>query len=425
MTAEAPARACPRTGRTRAMTLEPGAIRPSDTLTAFLGAGVAWLLVAAVTAVAYALGGPFELRWLALHFAFVGGVSQLIIGAAQFFACAFLATEPPARGTIRAELVLWNAATASIAIGVTWDVIALTGAGGVLVLAGLLVFDRELRAMRRRSIQRVPWATRWYRTAALFLGCGAVLGPAMANATAWPRGSLLGAHLALNIGGWFGTAIVGTLHTFHPSLTGTRLRFPRLQAPTYAAWTGGIALVAFAAAWNADAASIAGWALLAAAAGMLTANLAAGVVGGGLPSPAAVIVTAGQVLLGAAVVAGLATSLRAGPIAGLVGTQRATLVLTLLAGWIGLTVCGSLLHLLGLMARVRRHRRPVGAPGGDPIALAGAALVVVAIALCAESAGAAGRIVLATGYVLLLARVAVLAATAVRAAPLRIWRDAP
>ena len=64
------------------MTLAPGAIRPSDTLTAFLGAGVAWLLVAAVTAAAYALGGPFELRWLALHFAFVGGVSQLIVGAA-------------------------------------------------------------------------------------------------------------------------------------------------------------------------------------------------------------------------------------------------------------------------------------------------------------------------------------------------------
>ena len=322
--------------------------------------------------------------------------------------------------------MLWNAATLGIAIGVTWDVVALTGAGGVLVLVGLLAFDRELRAMRRRSIQRVPWATRWYRTAALFLGCGAVLGPAMANATAWPHGSLLGAHLALNIGGWFGTAIVGTLHTFHPSLTGTRLRFPRLQPATYVAWTAGIALVALAAAWNADTASIAGWALLAAATGMLIANVVAGVAAGGLPSPAAVIVSAGQVLLGAAVVSGLASSMSAGPIASLVGTeQRATTVLALLAGWIGLTVCGSLLHLLGLMGRVRRLRPPTGDSGRDPVALAGAGLVVVAIALCAGGADPAGRVLLAAGYALLLARVAVLAVAAVRAAPLRIWRDGP
>ena len=100
-----------------------------------------------------------------------------------------------------------------------------------------------------------------------------------------------------------------------------------------------------------------------------------------------------------------------------------SLAVLLLAGWIGLTVCGSLLHLLRLMARVRRLERPTGDAGGDPLALAGAGLVVVAIALDAGGADAAGKVMLAAGYTALLARVALLAVAAVRVAPLRIWRD--
>lgn len=425
MTDVAPARSCPRTGRTRAAALPPGAVRPSDTLTAFLAAGVAWLAVGALAGLAFALGGPADLRWLALHFAFVGGVSQLVVGAAQFFACAFLATDPPGRRAVRAELVLWNLATACIAIGVPADVVPLTGLGGTLVLTGLLVFDHELRAMRRRSLQRAPWATRWYRTAALFLGLGALLGPLMADGVAWTRGSLLGAHLTLNVGGWFGTAIVGTLHTFYPSLTGTRLRFPRLQAPTHAAWTAGIAGVALGAAFTWDAVAVGGWLLLAAAAAMLAANLVASAAGAQRATPALVVVSAGQVLLGAAVLVGLRASVAHGPFAALLGAQRGALVLTLLAGWVGLTVAGSLLHLLRVMVRVRRMPAPTPEGGADPLASVGAAFVVVAIALLAlgpDGAGTLGRVLLAAGYGLLLARVGALAVAAVRAAPLRIWR---
>ena len=343
---------CPRTGRTRAAALPAGATRPSDVLTVFLAVGVGWLLAGAACGVAYALGGPFELRWIALHFAFVGGISQMVIGAAQFFACAFLATEPPSRRAIRAELIVWNLATVCIAVGVPSGVVALTGAGGTLILVGLLLFDAQLRGMRRRSIQRIPWATRWYRTAALFLGCGALLGPAMAADVVWIHGSLLGAHLALNLGGWFGTAIVGTLHTFYPSLTGTRLRVPRLQAPTHASWSAGITFVALSAAFASQPMAIAGWVLLLAAVVMLGANLLASAIAGQLQSVAALIVSIAQVFLGVAVLVGLTGSANDGPVAILVGPPRDTLVLTLLAGWIGLTVVGSLLHLLGLMARV-------------------------------------------------------------------------
>ena len=428
MSADTAPSSCPRTGRTRSAGLPPGATRPSDLLTVFLVVGVAWMLAAAACGAAYALGGPFELRWIALHFAFVGGISQLIIGAAQFFACAFLATEPPNGKAVRAELIAWNVATVCIAVGVPNDLVPLTGAGGALLLVGLLLFDAQLRGMRQRSIQRIPWATRWYRTAALLLGCGALLGPVMAGNVIWTHGSLLGAHLALNIGGWFGTAIVGTLHTFYPSLTGTRLRLPRLQAPTHASWSAGIVLIAISAAFASQPTAIAGWALLLTAVVMLGANLLASAIEGQLRSAAAWIVSVAQLLLGVAVLLGLTGSAHDGPVAILLGPQRDTLVLTLLAGWVGLTVVGSLLHLLALMARVRRLPSPP--PTGrfrDLPAIAGTALVLagIAVLLAESSADSLGHALLAAGYLVILARVALLAWSALRAAPLGMRTASP
>jgi hypothetical protein len=49
---------------------------------------------------------------------FVGGVSQLVLGAAQFFAGAFLATDPPRRELVRVQLVTWNVGALLVAIGV-------------------------------------------------------------------------------------------------------------------------------------------------------------------------------------------------------------------------------------------------------------------------------------------------------------------
>ncbi len=427
MSAQAAA-GCPRTGRTRAPALAPGATRPSDTLTAFLSVGVAWLVAAAVAGGLAAVTGHPDPRWLALHFAFVGGVSQLVIGAAQFFACAFLATEPPSRGTVRLELALWNCGVVAIAAGVPLGITALTGVGGTLLLVGLAVFAQALRRMRRRSLQRAPWATRWYLTSALFLACGAALGPVMAGRVGWAHGSLLGAHLALNLGGWFGTAIVGTLHTFYPSLTGTLLRRPRLQAPTYAAWCAGVGALAVSAAFDLDAGGILAWSLLLGATLMLGTNLVASAAAAQLRSPGLIVVSAGQAMLVLAVVLGLAAAVGHGPLDPLIGPARGGVAAALVGGWIGLTVVGALLHLLALMERVRLmpERRERSSAELMVLVAAGAVsagLLGLALTGTASSAGMPGdlaRLVVALGYGCLLGRVVVLAARAVRASPLRI-----
>lgn len=421
----APARGCPRTKRTRAIAPLPGVARPSDSLTAFLAVGVGWMLAAAGAGVAAALSGAYDLRWLALHFAFVGGISQLVIGAGQFFACAFLATDPVQRRTVRAELALWNAAVVAIALGVPLGINALTGLGGALVLAGLVLFVLALWGLRDRSLQRAPWATRWYETAAVFLALGAALGPVMGGHVLWTHGSLLGAHMVLNIGGWFGTAIVGTLHTFYPSLTESALRRPRLQTPTYWAWCAGIAVLSVSAAFALDAGAIAGWALLLCATAMLASNLVSGAFGGRVRSPGAVLVSAAQLMLVGAVALGLVASVRNGPLAPLVGPEHSALAALLLGGWVGLTVAGSLAHLLTLMARVRSMPDPPPPPGFDVALVAGGGLALLGLLfVAAEPSGSTsvevGRLVAAAGYALVLARLLALARRAVRASPLRV-----
>src|SRR6185312_15106081 len=153
--------------------------------------------------------------------------------------------------------------------------VALVDVGAVLIAVGLGLFAAALRVMQRRSLQRARWAVRWYQACAACLGLGALIGVLLARGTTWAAGSLVGAHLALNLGGWLGMAIVGTLHTFFPSLTQTQLRLPGLQGPTFVAWLLGVAQLAFGAAFGVHAVVASGWLSLGLAACLLATNLAA------------------------------------------------------------------------------------------------------------------------------------------------------
>jgi hypothetical protein len=384
-------RAEARRCRRRAVT--PGSARPSQLLAAFFAVALLMLLAAAGAGIADALDGRPWLHWLALHLALLGGVSQLVLGAGQFFACAFLATEPPSRRLVGAQLAAWNAGTVLVAVGVPVGVPGLADAGAALVALGLALFAAALRGLQRASLQRAPWAVRWYMACAACLAVGALVGALLARGTAWSHGSLLGAHLALNLAGWLGTAIVGTLHTFFPSLTHTRLRHPRLQAPTFWLWLAGVVLLALGAAFGSAAAVAAGLAGLLGAAASLALNLVASLRGSeaALTLPARLIALA-QCFLAAGLVTALAATVRDGFAAGFVGEARGALAVLLVAGWIGLTVAGALLHLLAVVARVRHFTLAMPAPRrGLDISLSSAAAVAVA-ALALSHAGGLGAL---------------------------------
>ncbi|MGI8631504.1 MAG: hypothetical protein ACR2NA_03010 [Solirubrobacterales bacterium] len=360
-------------------------MRPTDLVGSFFVAGIAMLLAAAVAGV-YAATEPWAWgRWLALHLAFVGGVSQLVLGASQFFAGAFLATERPGRRLIRAQLGAWNLGTILLAVGVPADSSPLLWLAAALLLSALGLYHAGLSAMQRRSLQTVPWATRWYRAAAGLLAAGIVAGVLVAEGAAWSWGNLLAAHMSLNVAGWFGTAIVGTLHTFYPSLTRTALALPRLQAPTFAAWVGGTLALATGYGWGVDPLAIGGWIALAGATALLCVNMAASLRAAPRPlSLPARMLTAGQLLLVAGLAVVVVGAIGSGPGEALAGTQRAAVGTLLVAGWIGLTVLGSLLHLLAVVVRVHDASRPLPSPrpGID-------SAVVVIASLAALGLGAA------------------------------------
>lgn len=359
---------------------------------AFFSAALLFMLAAAATAVADRFSDAWWLHWSALHLVFLGGVSQLVLGAAQFFVCAFLATDPPPRRMIAAQLVAWNTGTVLVAVGVPSATPRLVEAGGALILTGLVLFAVALAGMERRSLQQARWALRWYELSAACLGVGAVLGVLMARGTTWPHGSLLGAHLALNLGGWMGAAIVGTLHTFFPSLTQTRLRHPRLQGPTFWLWLLGIAGLAAGAAYASRWLLAVAWLDLLVAAALLAANLLGSLRASAmtLALPARLLAVA-QLFLPAGLVLALVATVRDGVYGPFTGDARPTLAALLLAGWIGMTVTGSLLHLLAVLARVRNFARPMPVPRpARDRAVALAAGIAVAGLACSQVAALGG-----------------------------------
>jgi nitrite reductase (NO-forming) len=380
-----------RRRRCRPRTIDSRSPRPSALLRAFFTTGLMAIAAAAGAGVMFAITGREWLHWVALHLLFLGGISQLVLGAGQFFTCAFLATDPPPRNLVAAQLVAWNLGTVLVAVGVPTATDSLVELGAALIAGGFAVFAWALVRMSRRSLQRVPWALRWYQASAGCLGIGALLGVLMATGVSWSSGSLLGAHLAFNLAGWLGTAIVGTLHTFFPSLTQTRLGRPRLQGPTYASWLTGVAALSAGLAFGVPAVSDLGWASLILAGVLMAVNLA-GCLRAATPPlalPARLLATAHVFLLAGLTVA-LVVSLAQGAGAPFVGRPRSVLTTLLLVGWIGLTVAGSLVHLLAILGRIRSFARPTPAPapGRDRALSALAACAVGGLSLARATAAA-------------------------------------
>lgn len=412
--------------RHRAAPRREGDLRPTDVVGAFFVCGLAFLLAAAVVAVVQAVAPWPWGRWLALHLAFVGGVSQLVVGASQFFVGAFLTTDPPPRRLVRGQLLAWNVGAIVLAVAVPQGSGTAIWFAVGLLLASLGLWSAAIATMWRRSLRRSTWAVAWYVAGALFLGLGVTAGSLLAHGDFWSGGDLLGAHMALNLAGWFGGAIVGTLHTFYPSLTQTRLRHPRLQGLAFGAWSGGVVALAVGYAWGVDPLAVAGWLALCLGALLLLVNVVACLRAAPRPlSLAARVVGAAQPFLLVALVIATVAAFAHGPEGALAGSTRIVVGTLLVTGWVGLTVLGSLFHLLAVVLRVRgghHAKMPAARPRFDgPVAVL--AMVAVAALALAQGAGLDGlngvaRVLLLVAYALLAGRVAQLAGRVlVRARP--------
>jgi len=131
----------------------------------------------------------------------------------------------------------------------------------------------------------------------------------------------------------------------------------------YILWLLGVIELAFGAAFTGPAVLAAGWIGLLAATTLLCVNLLASLRAAPAPlSLPARLLAIAQTFLLAGLAAALIGTVQAGVDGPFVGSSREVLAVLLLAGWIGITVTGALLHLLAILARIRRRTTSMPRP---------------------------------------------------------------
>jgi nitrite reductase (NO-forming) len=186
---------------------------------------IAWLAALVVVAVAHRflpLSG-----WLLVHLLALGAAGNAILIWSRHFADALLRRPPdPARTAEVLRLTAFNAGAVTVVAGMLgrWWLVVL--AGGVVVGVVALAHGATLlRQLRTALPARFGITVRYYVAATGCLAIGAGLGVAMAN-PALP-GNLherfVIAHAALNLFGWVGLTVLGTLVTLWPTMLRTRM----------------------------------------------------------------------------------------------------------------------------------------------------------------------------------------------------------
>ncbi|MGV0718263.1 multicopper oxidase domain-containing protein [Mycolicibacterium sp. XJ662] len=165
--------------------------------------------------------------WLLVHLLGLGAAGNAILIWSRHFADALLRRPQEKSRTGQAwTLSLFNAGAVAVVAGMIVDFWPAVLAGGIAVAAVALAHAVTLvRQLRSALPSRFGDTVRYYVAAAALLSVGAGLGVAMANATL--PGALqdrfILAHAALNVFGFVGLTVLGTLVTLWPTMLRTRM----------------------------------------------------------------------------------------------------------------------------------------------------------------------------------------------------------
>ena len=187
---------------------------------------VAFWLTALVVAT---LAHPFvpAPRWLMIHLLLLGAVTHAILVWSKHFADALLHTgpRPGDRRLQSAQLLLLNGGVLAVVAGVLGDWWSVTALGGIAVAAAVVWHGVALVLQVRRALPaRFEATVHYYVAAAFFFPFGALLGTTLAYGLSDPlHEQVVLAHAAVNLLGWMGLTIVGTLVTLWPTMLRTRI----------------------------------------------------------------------------------------------------------------------------------------------------------------------------------------------------------
>lgn len=212
---------------------------------------VGWLLAA----VAVALAHPWvpEARWLLLHLLLLGAAGHAILVWSRYFADTLLRGPATPRREQSIRLVTFDlgAVAVTVGVGTDWWPLVLAGASAVALAVTWHVASLA-GGLRGRFRSRFAPTVHYYLAAGALLPVGAALGVWLARGLTDPLDARVRiAHAGINVLGWVGLTVLGTLVTLWPTMLRTRLaegaeRASRAALPVLVA---GIGLVA-AAAWT-------------------------------------------------------------------------------------------------------------------------------------------------------------------------------
>ena len=168
-----------------------------------------------------------ETHWLLVHLLLLGAVTNAIFVWSSHFADALLRRRATA-GSRRWQVVkiaALNVGVLTVVAGMVSGVWILTLVGSVVVGAAAAAHGITLALQVRTALaSRFGATVRYYIYASLTLPIGAGLGAALARDPVEPwHGRLVIAHITLNLLGWIGLTVMGTLVTLWPTMLRTRI----------------------------------------------------------------------------------------------------------------------------------------------------------------------------------------------------------
>ncbi|MFZ2529286.1 MAG: multicopper oxidase domain-containing protein [Rhodococcus sp. (in: high G+C Gram-positive bacteria)] len=185
---------------------------------------VAWLAALVVVSVGHRWIP--QSGWLLVHVLGLGAVSNAILVWSGHFTDALLRRPAGSRRAETARLAVFNAGAVAVVAGMIcewWPAVLI---GGCVVAAVALWHSWTLLHRVRSALpSRFGHTVRYYIAAAALLPIGAGIGVAMANSglSSELHERLILAHAGINVLGWVGLTVLGTLVTLWPTMLRTRM----------------------------------------------------------------------------------------------------------------------------------------------------------------------------------------------------------